>query len=258
MFEFKSVTILLPTLNETFSFRDTVNIILDECDHADICEFIAIVCERTEKESLEVIEQTKVECEKTGIPLHILYQTIPFAGGAVRDGMSAAKGSHTIMMAPDLETDPHSVKQMISMAKEFPNDMITASRWLQKGGFSGYSKTKYVLNFLFQKIFSAFYGVRLTDITFGFRLAPTRLFQSISWEEEKHPFFLETALKPIKLKVRIHEVPTKWASRQEGVSQNSLLQTFKYLKIAFKVKFERRDVILREGDINVKDIIYQV
>ena len=53
MGEFNSVSILLPTLNETFSFIETVKIILEECDKKDLHEFIAIVCERTEKESLK-------------------------------------------------------------------------------------------------------------------------------------------------------------------------------------------------------------
>ena len=248
MEKFSNVSILLPTLNETFSFYQTVEIILDECNTSDLCEFIAIVCDRTEKESLKSIEKSQKYAEKHGIPLHILYQTLPFAGGAVQDGMMAAKGSHTIMMAPDLETDPHSVKTFIEMAKKYPNDMITASRWLKKGSFEGYNKTKYVLNFLFQKIFSCFYGVKLSDITFGYRLAPSKLFQSIRWEELKHPFFLETALKPIRLGVKIHEIPSDWAARQEGESQNSLLQTFKYLKIAFKVKFERKGTLLKSND----------
>ncbi len=254
MKKFESVSILLPTLNETFSFIQTVEIILDECKKQDICEFIAIVCDRTEKESLTAINKAKAYSESKGVPLHILYQTHPFAGGAVQDGMNYAKGSHTIMMAPDLETDPHNVKDFIAMAKKYPADMITASRWINKGSFDGYNKTKYVLNFLFQKIFSAFYRVKLTDITFGYRLAPTKLFQAISWEEMKHPFFLETALKPICLGVKIHEIPSDWAARQEGESQNSLAQTFKYLKIAFKVKFERKSKMLKDG-INVKEII---
>ena len=246
MEQYRDVSILLPTLNETFSFYQTVETILNECKPEDICEFIAIVCERTEKESLEFIEKSKKLTEEKNIPLHILYQTLPFAGGAVRDGMMAAKGSHIIMMAPDLETDPHSVKEFIEMAKQYPEDMITASRWILKGSFEGYNKTKYVLNFLFQKIFSWFYGTKLTDITFGYRLAPAWLFQSICWEELKHPFFLETALKPIRLGIKIHEIPSGWAARQEGESQNSLLQTFKYLKIAFKVKFEPKDSLMKE------------
>ena len=249
MNEFKNVSILLPTLNETFSFKQTVEIILDECNSNDLCEFIAIVCDRTEKDSIKAIEDTKIIAEEHGIPLHILYQTHPFAGGAVQDGMMVAKGSHTLMMAPDLETDPHNVKDFIEYAKKYPNDMITASRWLEKGSFEGYNKTKYVLNYIFQKFFSFFYRVKLTDITFGYRIAPTNLFQSIQWEELKHPFFLETALKPIRLGVKIHEIPSDWAARQEGESQNSLLQTFKYLKIAFKVKFEKKDKMLKDNNL---------
>ena len=244
MFKFRSVSILLPTLNETFSFKKTIDIILEECNKEDICEFIAIVCDRTEKESLAVIEDCKIQVEAMEIPLVILYQTHPFAGGAVQDGMMAARGSHTLMMAPDLETDPHAVKEFIEMAKKYPKHMITGSRWLKKGSFSGYNKIKYVLNFLFQKIFACFYRVKLTDITFGYRIAPAKLFKRIKWEEYKHPFFLETALKPIVLGIKIHEIPTEWKSREEGVSQNSLIQTFKYLRIAFKVRFERKDRIL--------------
>ena len=51
MNEFNNVSILLPTLNETFSFKQTVEIILDECNSDDLCEFIAIVCDRTEKQN---------------------------------------------------------------------------------------------------------------------------------------------------------------------------------------------------------------
>lgn len=243
--EFSNISILLPTLNETFSFTQTVKIILDECRKEDIKEFIAIVCERTEKSSLASIKKAKMMAEEHGIPLRILYQTLPYAGGAVRDGMTAATGSHILMMAPDLETDPHTVKTFIKMAKKYPNDMITASRWIKKGSFQGYQKTKYVLNWIFQKIFSAFYHVKLTDITFGYRLAPTELFQSVRWEEVKHPFFLETCLKPICLGVRIHEIPSGWTARQEGESQNSLLQTFKYLSIAVRVRFEKKEDLIR-------------
>lgn len=243
--KFESVSILLPTLNETFSFVQTVEIILEENDASDICEFIAIVCDRTEKDSFKSIDEAKKISEAKGVPLKILFQTHPFAGGAVRDGMDEAAGSHTLMMAPDLETDPHNVKDFISMAKRYPEDMITASRWITKGSFAGYNKIKFVLNFLFQKIFSWFYHVKLTDITFGYRLAPADLFKKINWEEERHPFFLETALKPICLGIKIHEIPSGWAARQEGESQNSLMQTFTYLRIAFKVKFEKRDKLLR-------------
>lgn len=252
---FQNVSILLPTLNETFSFIKTVEIILNECNPEDIGEFIAIVCEKTSQESLASIEKAKVFSESRGVPVKVLYQTVPFAGGAIQSGMMAARSSHTIMMASDLETDPHCVKKFIEMGKLYPNDMITASRWLKGGGFEGYNKTKYVLNWIFQKVFSVFYGVRLTDMTFGYRLAPTKLFQLISWEELKHPFFLEACLKPIRLSVKIHEIPAFCAAREEGESQNTLLQTFKYLRIAFKARFEKIENILKHENCGISQAI---
>ena len=254
---FESVSILLPTLNETFSFRQTVEIILDECNKDDICEIIAIVCERTKKESLAVISDAAGFSKEHGIELRMIYQTTPFAGGAVRDGIESARGSHVMMMAPDLETDPHTVKAFIEKSKIYPKDMITASRWIEKGSFSGYSRVKYVLNYIFQKMFGLFYLTKLTDITFGYRMAPTKLFQSIAWEEERHPFFLETALKPLRLGIKIHEIPSAWKAREEGESQNSLLQTFKYLRIAFKVKFERRCSLVRRG-IDIAKLLEEI
>lgn len=117
MFEFKNVSILLPALNETFSFIKTVEIILQECSHQDIGEMIAIVCERTETKSLAAIEEAKKKAEHHGIPFYILYQALPFAGGAIQDGIMKAASTHVLMMSSDLETDPHSVKDFIAMGK---------------------------------------------------------------------------------------------------------------------------------------------
>lgn len=241
-----SATIVIAAMNETFSLTDTVKIILDECDTSDLKEFVIVVCDRTTKECITAAEQAKDISEGKGVPLNIMYQTTPFAGGAYRDGFMAAAGTHCLMMSADLETDPHTVKELIAVSKKHPKDMVTASRWIGGAEFEGYNKLKYVLNWGFQKIFSVFYGVKLTDMTFGFRIMPTKLLQSINWEEQKHPFFLETALKPIKLGIKVHEIPSSWKAREEGESQNTLLQTFKYLRIAFKVKGEKREDILKK------------
>ena len=45
-------------------------------------------------------------------------QVRPFLGGAMRDAFEWARGTHVLMMASDLETDPHCVKDMIAKARE--------------------------------------------------------------------------------------------------------------------------------------------
>jgi hypothetical protein len=150
-------------------------------------------------------------------------------------------------MSTDLETDPHLIRDFIRIARENPRVIVTASRWISGGGFEGYNRVKLLANYLFQKIFSLLYGTSLTDLTYAFRIFPTALLQAIAWEELKHPFFLETVIKPLRLGVRVVEVPTVWKTRTEGDSQNKFFDNFDYFDIALRVLRYSREKILRPG-----------
>ena len=245
--EYKNSTIILPAINETYSFEKTVDIILETCRREDIKEFIAVVCERTTKSCLESIEKSKGKCISMNMPFSILWQKRPFAGGAVQDAIDISKGSHLIMMSTDLETDPYTVSELIEEEKKHPEDITTASRWLKGGSFSGYDKKKEFLNFIFQHIFSIYYGIKMTDITYGYRIFPTLIMQQIKWEEMRHPFYIETALKPVRLGMKMHEIPTKWIAREEGESQNTFIQTFAYIRPALKIRFYKKENILKNA-----------
>jgi len=241
---FKNVTILLPAMDETYSLRQTVDAIIETNTKEDIAEFILLLCEGTTLECRKNAEEL-VKKYKSSISIYIHNQTLPFAGGAIREGISLAKGSHVVMMSSDLETDPCLIKDFIVLAKEHPNHIITATRWKKGGGFEQYNKIKLVCNLIFERAIGLFYLTRLTDLTYGFRLFPTDLMKSIRWEELKHPFFLETALKPLRLGVEFIEIPSHWKARTEGRSQNSFLANFKYFKTAWHNRFLKKEQILQ-------------
>jgi len=50
-------------------------------------------------------------------------------GGAVRDAIELVKAKHAVYVTADLDTDPNVVKDMIKVAKEYPDATIAASRW---------------------------------------------------------------------------------------------------------------------------------
>ena len=68
-------------------------------------------------------------------------------------------------------------REMIARAKAAPDRIITASRWIGTGGFSGYSRIKLVCNWIFEHGIALLYGVRLTDMTYAYRMGvwPTRV-----------------------------------------------------------------------------------
>jgi GT2 family glycosyltransferase len=86
----------------------------------------------------------------------VLRQQRPFLGGACMDAVDKATGSHLILMASDLETDPYQVKTMIALARKYPDRIVLNSRWIRGGRFIGYEKTKLVMNFFFQKFLQSF------------------------------------------------------------------------------------------------------
>ena len=234
------VSVILPVVNETYSLRQTIEII-NKTSSEYIREYIIVICKFTRQESIEVIDNLKIEFPNL---IYIHLQKLPYLGGAIREAFDLAKGSHLILMASDLETDPWIVRNLIQEELRCEHGIVTTSRWISGGSFKGYSKVKYLLNWLFQKVISTLYWSNLTDMTYAYRIMPRSLVQKIKWEELRHPFLLETLIKPLMLKTPIKEIPANWSARTEGESQNTFLRTFSYIKIALKVRlYKLKDLI---------------
>jgi hypothetical protein len=235
---FQSAGVILPVMNETWALQTTIDILESE---VEIVEYLLITCERTFEASVRLCQEL---CARDASRFKCLEQSLPFLGGAIREGFARAKSSHVVMMASDLETDPHTVRSLVELSKQHPAAIVTASRWLRGAEFEGYNRFKLAANYLFQKLFSRLYGVRLTDMTYGFRIFPTALVRQIKWQELKHPFLFETLVKPLRLGVPVLEVPSRWRARTEGVSQNSFWDNFAYWRVGLVGRFLPKEKIL--------------
>lgn len=169
------------------------------------------------------------------------------SGGAIREGFDLAIGSHVVLMSSDLETDPNLISVFIKYSKENPDYIITASRWKKGGGFKDYNRIKLICNYVFEHLIGWLFASKLSDLTYAFRIFPANLVKQIEWEELKHPFFLETALKPLRLGVKFKEIPARWVARSEGKSQNTFLANFKYFKTAWHIRFLTKNKILKSN-----------
>ena len=238
---FQSLSIILPVINETISLERTVEIVLRDARQA-IVEILIVICNKTTPQALAIINKL-VESYPHLVVVHS--QSLPFLGGALREAFDLARGGHTALMASDLETNPDELVQMIAAAKSHPDAIIQASRWRKGGSFTGYSPLKLILNRIFQMFFSALYGVRLTDMTFGYRIYPTRVIQRIAWEELRHPFLLECLIKPLRLGTPVIEVTSVWTARIEGESQNTFFRNFVYFRTGIKTRFANRKSLLK-------------
>lgn len=236
MSKFESVSILIVTSNETTALIDTVKKVLSDCDKSDICEIMIITGAVSTPENLQTVKEIcQWDC---GVKIHQYCQKKPFVGMAFREAFSLAKGSHIVMMVSDGEMDVSAVSKMIAEAKKYPQAVIKTSRWIKGGGFIGYNKVKLVCNRIFQEMLRIIFHSKLTDITNCYQISPARLLQSLDFKEEKHPFFLEAVLLPMKENAQIIEIPCKWMRRTDGLDETVLLRCFPYFKTAFRIKKE--------------------
>jgi glycosyltransferase involved in cell wall biosynthesis len=231
-----AITFVLPVLNETDSLRTTVETIT-RLAAGHTLEVLVITADRTTDASMHVVGELQQEHPDL---IRIHRQQLPRLGGAMRDAFELATGAHVMLMASDLETDPELIPQFIEKMQEGCWDIVSGSRWLPQGGFEGYGRLRKLLNRLFQCALRLLYPVRLTDLTFAYRLYRREVLQGIHWVELGHPFLLECLLKPLRLGARVVEVPCRWRCRSEGESAGSFRQMFSYVPLAVRVRLLRK------------------
>jgi hypothetical protein len=236
-----SLSVVIPTIDETAALEETVRRLISNTD-LHIQEVLLIHCERTIPNTLRVCAQ--LQGEYPGL-LRMVNQNLPMLGGAFRAGIEVAKGSHTLLVFADLESDLGAVAAMALAAEKDPEAVISASRWLPDGRFIGYGHFKLLLNYCFQRLCALLCGGTLTDFTYGFRLYPSAVLQKHTWKETDHAFVLESLLKPLLANVPIREVPAVWVRRRDGRRHCRFRQYSRYLITLAEVLSERRKCLPR-------------
>lgn len=234
---FSRVSVVIPTINETDSLRESVEILINTCNNKDLEEILVVVCERTTPECLRTIDSLSGISKE--VPVIVYKQVSPGLGCALHEAMQRVKGSHVVNIAADLDTDPRVVKDMITVAKVHPEAVILASRWVKGGGFSGYGRIHKTLNFVFNKILQILFFSDVKDLTYGYRFAPVDKTLSVKWESTGFSIGMETNLKMLRLGYEFIEVPAVWRAREQGESQNSFFTKLKYIKTVLRVRFAR-------------------
>lgn len=241
--KFTSVTIIVGTTNEKESLIQTVDTIMDTCEHTDIDKILLVKSRDASDDCNFAIDFLE---NKYRGKVYSLEQTRPFVGGAIRDGFDTVTSTHTMLLPSDLAIDLSCVSQMIEKSKEKPEVISKTSRWLNKGDFHAYGGSKQIINRIAQVFLRILYGVNLTDFTSPVQTAPTKAYRESDWQELNFPFLLEMVLVPLRLGYKFEEIPVSCFSRKEGFSRNSAKQTALYLKTALRVRFTPKSRLMKE------------
>ena len=241
--EFTGASVFMPVYDEIDSVFRAVEIILSTCDKRDITEIILIISKQGGE-----LHRLKLEPLKEKYPdvkFKIFVQSQNGVGGASREAIEVSDGSHLISIAADFQFDPICVSQLIECSKAQPDKVFTTSRWLIKHNFAGYSKVKKVFNFLGQRFISLLYGVRLTDVTTPVQSCPTIYYRHLILERDDFSFFVEVSLKLLRFGAEFKEIPVKFYPRKEGRSNNSFIETMRFLPVTVHTRLMNKNKIIK-------------
>ncbi len=240
---FTKATVVLGAVTETTTLRKTVDTIAELCSGEEIAEIIiGFPPKAVTKECLQVIDE--VTSEKYPFPVIKCPDKRPFLS-SILDAVEIATGSHIILCPSDMALDLRCIPDMIESVRKKPDVIASSSRFLPGCTLYEYGTIKSIINRCAQLYMRVLYGVKLTDFTNPYQIAPRELYLAINFEETGFPFLLEMVLKPLRLGYKFREIPTNCYPRTEGKSRNSKKQMAMYLKTSLHIRFmKKKDILL--------------
>ena len=135
--EFQSVTVFVLTNNETVSLRKTVEKIKD-CGSLDDISRIIIVAKDDSGEGFREASRI-IEDDSTG-KVSVYLQKAQTVEECIAELPHLVTDSHFIIMAADMEMNPGEIPDFIRIAKENPEAIVCAAKWMKDSVVEGYGK----------------------------------------------------------------------------------------------------------------------
>jgi len=213
------VLTIVPAYNETATIEFVVNDILNKVNDIKVC----VVDDGS-------IDDTKIKALKLGA----VVLSHPFnmgIGAAVQTGFLYALQNNfdvAVQIDGDGQHDPAFIPNMIDIIQQNKSDVVSGSRFLEKGGYKSSFPRRIGITF-FELVNRLLTGQRITDSTSGFRAFNRNAIALLAYnypEDYPEPEVL-IILKRAGLKVM--EIPVVMRARQGGQSSIRGFKSFHYM-----------------------------
>jgi dolichol-phosphate mannosyltransferase len=141
--------------------------------------------------------------------IEILVQKSKGLGGAIVEGMKASRGDLVFVMDADLSHDPKFIPSFIEKSEE-GFDVVVGSRRIEGGEVIGWGLYRKMVSGVANFIGRLGSGLKISDITSGFRLYRKTVIESLDFQDFKtsgYAFQIEVLSNALNKGFRIGEVP---------------------------------------------------
>ena len=136
-------------------------------------------------------------------------------GAAVTAGIKAAQGDTILVQDADLELDPADIPPMLERMHSGNLDLVSGTRFSPRRRYPSHALPATIANRFFSSAASLITGMRITDITCGYKLFTRALAAGLDLKEERFGFETELMMKGLKTPgIRFSEHPVSYYPRK--------------------------------------------
>lgn len=209
------LSVIIPVYNEV----ESIETILKRVQATRLVHEIIVVDDGSTDGTRDVLK--KLDGRK-GVRV-ILHEKNQGKGGAVRTGMTAAKGDVLLIQDADLEYDPRDYAELLKPIQEGLADVVYGSRFLGKA----HRVTMFwhmVANKSLTLMTNILYDTILTDMETGYKVFRREVIEGMTIHANRFNFEPEFTAKILKRKRRIFEVPITFNPRDYSQGKKIKLQ----------------------------------
>jgi len=169
---------------------------------------------------------------------------------ALRTGIAAAVAEHSpafdavAFMDADLTHAPEDLARLVAPIVDNRADFVLGSRYVRGGQMRGVPWARRVISIVGNGAARRMLGVRIGDLTSGFRAARTSVLRAVRLEETGFGIQLEGSVKAYRAGFRVAEVPITLGVRKSGYSKMAYTRSFwwGYARLLVRLALARRVV----------------
>lgn len=135
-------------------------------------------------------------------------------GGSIKTGFAHASGDLILYTDADLPFDMKELEKACRLLRQYEADIVSAYRFDRTG--EGYTRTVY--SFFYNALVRVFFGVRVRDVNFAFKLVRARIFEHIRLDSEGSFIDAELIIRAQKLGYHVIQFGVDYFPRTRGVS----------------------------------------
>lgn len=199
-----SVTVVIPTLNEALNLPHVLERIPTWVDE------IIVVDGHSTDDTVAVAKSCRPD-------VRVVYQEGKGKGNALASGFRAATCEVTVMLDADGSTDPAEIPRFLA-ALTNGYDFAKGTRFVTGGGSADITPIRRMGNWGFTTMVNRIWGVRYSDLCYGYNAFWTRCLQSV--HVDCSGFEVETlmGIRVAASNMKVVEVPSFEANRRHGDS----------------------------------------